>query len=174
MDDLDQRGRKAERKVDAKESRKAVGAKPGDEDLMEWFGEMHAYRALQNSYGADVVTPSCWKSENSRYSTRRTRPTMDTDATSLFRRVEIHYIEVKATQGDDNSFELGSTEVELAIDKANRRKESFHILHVVNALSETPRSGIGRTITTAGSQKSIGSRMRTARAVLSFRDVAAV
>jgi hypothetical protein len=50
-----------------------------------------------------------------------------------------HFIEVKTTQGNDDSFELGSSEVRtLALDKAHRKKELFHILHLVSALSEKP------------------------------------
>jgi len=47
-------------------------------------------------------------------------------------------LEVKATQGEDEAFELGSSEVELAIDSADRRKKEFIIMHVLNALSGTP------------------------------------
>ncbi len=36
-------------------------------------------------------------------------------------------------------FELGSSEVELAIDSANRRKKEFVILHVLDALSDSPQ-----------------------------------
>ena len=50
-----------------------------------------------------------------------------------------YYIEVKATQGDDESVELGSSEVRLAIEKAGKRKEVFQIIHVLNALSTEPQ-----------------------------------
>ena len=45
---------------------------------------------------------------------------------------------MKATQSEDEVFELGSSEVELAIELANRRKKKFIILHVLDALSDTP------------------------------------
>ena len=48
-------------------------------------------------------------------------------------------MEVKATQAEDEAFELGSSEVELAIDSANRRKKEFVILHVLDALSDSPQ-----------------------------------
>ena len=50
-------------------------------------------------------------------------------------------IEVKASQGDDASFKLGSSEIRLAMDlsrKRRNRNEVFQILHVTNALSDCP------------------------------------
>ena len=51
---------------------------------------------------------------------------------------KVYYIEVKATQVEDEAFELGSSEVELAIASANRTKKKFMILHVLNALEDAP------------------------------------
>jgi hypothetical protein len=50
-------------------------------------------------------------------------------------------IEVKASQGEDESFKLGSSEIRLAMDLAKKkrnRNDVFQILHVTNALSESP------------------------------------
>lgn len=46
---------------------------------------------------------------------------------------------MKATQTEDEAFELGSSEVKLAIDSANSRKKEFVILHVLDALSDSPQ-----------------------------------
>jgi hypothetical protein len=52
-----------------------------------------------------------------------------------------YYIEVKASQGDDESFKLGTSEIELAsavTSKKRRKSEIYQILHITNALSENP------------------------------------
>jgi len=94
---------------------------------------------LQNTYGRNAIGPSCWVSENS----RRKFPENPADDGRgcdfvIQRGDQTHYIEVKASQGDDETFELGSSEVKLAIDSANRRKKRFYILHVLNVLSKAP------------------------------------
>jgi hypothetical protein len=109
-------------------------------DLIGLCGEIHVYRALDKDYGPEVIGPSNWVSENSRY----WFPENDGNDNwgcdfAIHRDGKTHYIEVKATQGEDDSFELGSSEIELAVDMANRRKEEFGILHVMDALSERPR-----------------------------------
>lgn len=51
------------------------------------------------------------------------------------------YIEVKASQGDDETFKLGSSEIRLSMEMAKKkrgRKDVFQILHVTSALSEAP------------------------------------
>ena len=50
-------------------------------------------------------------------------------------------VEVKATQGDGDVFSMGSSEIALAMDivgKSKRRKETFLIVHVKNALTKSP------------------------------------
>lgn len=49
-----------------------------------------------------------------------------------------HCFEVKATTGDDEIFELGSSEIRLAVELANGRKKIFSIIHVMDALSDKP------------------------------------
>ena len=53
-----------------------------------------------------------------------------------------YHIEVKASEGESESFTLGSSEIRLAMELAKksrrRRKEIFLILRVSNALSEAP------------------------------------
>ena len=48
-------------------------------------------------------------------------------------------IEVKATQGDEEIFELGLSQIERAIEVANRRKEKFIICHITEELSDNPK-----------------------------------
>jgi len=109
-------------------------------DLVGLAGEIHAFRALQKFYGVETVGPSSWISENSRH--KYTENTTDDGYGCDFvihKNGKTHYVEVKATQAEDEAFELGSSEVELAIDSANRRKKEFVILHVLDALSDSPQ-----------------------------------
>ena len=109
-------------------------------DLIGLAGEIHGYRGLKKFYGTDAVGPSSWISENSRhkYPENATDDGYGCDFI-VHKNGKEHYIEVKATQGEDEIFELGSSEVELAIDSANRRKKEFMILHVLDALSDNPK-----------------------------------
>ncbi len=109
-------------------------------DLVGLAGEIHAYRALQKFYGVETVGPGNWISENSRhkYPENTTNDGFGCDFI-IHKDGKTHYVEVKATQGEDEAFELGSTEVELAIDSANSRKKTFVILHVLDALSDSPK-----------------------------------
>ena len=108
-------------------------------DLLGLAGEIHAYRALQKEYGSEIVGPHTWRSENSRHRFPG-NTTNDGYGCDFVVRVDgkTHYIEVKATQGDQAGFELGPTEVRLALEKAHRRKETFHVLHVMDVLSREP------------------------------------
>ena len=109
-------------------------------DLVGLAGEIHAFRALQKFYGVETVGPSSWISENSRhkYPENTTDDGYGCDFV-IHKNGKTHYVEVKATQSEDEAFELGSSEVELAIDSANRRKKEFVILHVLDALSDSPQ-----------------------------------
>ncbi|MES9811334.1 MAG: DUF3883 domain-containing protein [Candidatus Thiodiazotropha sp.] len=109
-------------------------------DLVGLAGEIHAFRALQKFYGIETVGPSSWFSENSRhkYPENTTDDGYGCDFV-IHKNGKTHYVEVKATQAEDEAFELGSSEVELAIDSANRRKKEFVILHVLDALSDSPQ-----------------------------------
>jgi len=109
-------------------------------DLVGLAGEIHSFRALQKYYGVETVGPSSWISENSRhkYPENTTDDGYGCDFV-IHKNGKTHYVEVKATQAEDEAFELGSSEVELAIDSANRRKNEFLILHVLDALSDSPQ-----------------------------------
>ena len=108
-------------------------------DLVGLAGEIHAFRALQKAYGAETVGPGCWVSENSRhkYPENVTDDGIGCDFV-IHKDEKVQYVEVKATQAEDKVFELGSSEVELAIDSTNSRKKEFVILHVLNALEDAP------------------------------------
>ena len=142
MDDLE-RARKDRRQHDrvGKKKRKPPG-RPSQamKDLIGLAGEIHAFRALQKSYGSEVVGPNCWVSGNSRY--KYPENEVDDSLGCDFRFTndrKTYFVEVKATQDDDESFELGYTEVGLAIETAGSKKEIFQVLHVVNALSVAPQ-----------------------------------
>ena len=109
-------------------------------DLVGLAGEIHAFRALQKFYGIETVGPSSWVSENSRhkYPENTTEDGYGCDFI-IHKDGKTHFVEVKATQTGDEAFELGSSEVELAIDSANRRKKEFVILHLLDVLSDSPQ-----------------------------------
>ena len=131
-----------------RKSRKKSGVKKGKppgrigqamKNLIGLAGEIHAYRALTKKYGIGVVGPSCWKSDYSRYIFPENFTDDGLGCDFVIRdENRTYFIEVKATQREDESFELGSSEVELVIDKAGKRKELFQIIHVNNVLSENP------------------------------------
>lgn len=112
------------------------------ENLIGLSGEIYAFRMLQRSYGASVVHSGTWVSGNSSY----VYPDNKVDDGRGCDFVILHegktfYVEVKASQGEDQSFKLGSSEIRLAMDLAKKKRNRnaiFQILHVTNALSENP------------------------------------
>ncbi len=111
------------------------------ENLIGFVGEIHAFRSLMKFYGDNIVTPSDWISAYSLHLYPGNTSVDDGFGCDFVVRLDNgneRYIEVKATQGDNEVLELGPSEVELALDVANRRKKEFVILHVLNALSENP------------------------------------
>lgn len=108
-------------------------------DLVGLAGEIHAFRSLQKFYGVETVGPSSWISEKSRqkYPENTTDDGFGCDFI-IHKNGKVHYVEVKATQAEDEAFELGSSEVELALNSAKHRKKEFLILHVLNALGGAP------------------------------------
>jgi len=108
-------------------------------NLIGLAGEIHAYRALLKSYGSGIVNPNCWISENSlrKYPQNKVDESFGCDFVIRHER-KTYYVEVKATSGDEEYFELGLSEIRLAVEKANRRRDKFLIMHVTDALSEKP------------------------------------
>ena len=109
-------------------------------NLIGLAGEIHAFRALQKIYGIDAVGPTSWISENSRnkYPENTTHDGFGCDFI-IHKDDKEYFVEVKATQEENETFQLGSSEVELAIDSSNRRIKEFLILHVLNALTDAPK-----------------------------------
>ena len=106
-------------------------------ELIGLTGEIYAFRALKKIHGN--VGPANWISGNSRYKYPKN---ITQDGYGCDFVVEesgkIYYVEVKSSQNDDKVVQLGSSEVELAIKKANKTEEEFVILHVKNALDKIP------------------------------------
>lgn len=108
-------------------------------DMIGLAGEIHAYRCLLKQYGPAVINPSAWKSSNS-LSKFPDNVTDDSFGCDFFFTVgnKQYHIEVKASRGDDEAFDLGPTEIQHAIEVANKRNIKFMILHVTDALTMNP------------------------------------
>jgi hypothetical protein len=108
-------------------------------NLIGLAGEIHAYRVLLKTYGPGVMNPNCWVSENSlrKFPQNKVSDNYGCD-------FEIHYkgktyfIEAKATEGEEEFFELGLSEIRRALEVANRRSSKFLILRITKALSTEP------------------------------------
>lgn len=113
------------------------------ESLIGLSGEIHAFRMLQNKYGASAVSPSAWVSGNSAlvFPYNKTDDGRGCDFVVVLQ-YRTYYIEVKASEADQESFTLGSSEIRLAMELSKktrkRRKETFAILRVSNALTAAP------------------------------------
>ena len=113
------------------------------ESLIGLSGEIHAFRMLQNTYSASAVSASSWVSGNSAFVFPNN--SMDDSRGCDFIVTlsdRMYYIEVKSSEGDQESFTLGSSEIRLAMDLAkkskHRHKEVFLVLRIANALTNTP------------------------------------
>jgi Protein NO VEIN, C-terminal len=122
-------------------SRKSRGRmKQSMKDLLGLAGEIYVYRALRKTYGGNITGPGCWISENSRFKFPGNEVDDGFGCDFVINdKGKTHYIEVKATKEINESFELGSSEIQLSIDTANRRKKVFSIFHVIDAISENPK-----------------------------------
>ena len=110
-------------------------------------GEMHAYRYLRKEFGVRAVRQGAWVSE----SRLKVYPLVEGEKAEIsdghgfdfrFNRDGIKWhVEVKATEGDEPSFDLGITEIEAATSIARRRgnRWRWQILRVRNALSGEPK-----------------------------------
>lgn len=113
------------------------------ENLIGLSGEIHAFRMLQNTYSPSAVSASSWVSGNSAlvFPDNSTDDSRGCDfIVTLSDRT--YFIEVKSSEGDQENFTLGSSEIRLAMDLAKesrrRSKESFLVLRIANALTSTP------------------------------------
>ncbi len=144
LEELKEQGQPKRRKKGNKEptNRKKTNSRMSQakKDLVGLVGEIHAFRALRKSYGVETVRSDSWISENSRhkYPENATNDGYGCDF-EIHKNGKTYYVEVKATQAKDEVFELGSSEVELAIYSAIRKKKEFVILHVLDALTDSPQ-----------------------------------
>lgn len=113
-------------------------------ELVGVVGEMQAFRFLREEFGDDIVTQDAWVSELR----LRVFPLVngEPDNTSdgygfdfqFNDRGKKWYVEVKATTGDDQQFDLGISEIEAATRFARKRRGRWRILRVRKALSGQP------------------------------------
>jgi hypothetical protein len=112
------------------------------DELIGLAGEIHVYRMLRQQYGEDAIPASAWISENSRRVFAHNQADDARGCDFAFTANGRQYrVEVKASSGEDETFTLGSSEIRLAMDigiKGKRRKETFVLVHVKNALTAQP------------------------------------
>jgi len=112
------------------------------ENIIGLSGEIHAFRMLLKNYGSSVVHQGAWVSGNSNHVFPENKADDGRGCDFVINHNGKTYcIEVKASQGDDETFKLGSSEIRLSMDLAKKkktRKEIFQILHVTNALTKNP------------------------------------
>ncbi len=109
-------------------------------NLVGLAGEIHAYRVLRKKYGPIIVNPGSWISENSTFKFPNNSVADDYGCDFKIRHNKnIFFIEVKASQGDEEVFELGVSEIKRAVEVANKRKERYIIFHITDALSNNPK-----------------------------------
>ena len=119
---------------------------PEESEVVGIVGEMHAYRFMQKEFGGRAVRASAWVSE----SRLKVLPVVEGEKDEIsdghgfdfrFNHNGIRWhVEVKATKGEESSFDLGISEIEAATRIARRRGKTWRwrILRVRNALSEKP------------------------------------
>jgi hypothetical protein len=113
-------------------------------NLVGIVGEMHAYRFLQKEFGPESVRRRAWVSELS----LKVQPLDPAEKDEIsdahgfdfrFRRgKKLWHVEVKATQGDDSQFELGTSEIRTASRLAGSPDQPWRILRITNVLSAEP------------------------------------
>jgi hypothetical protein len=113
------------------------------ENLIGLSGEIHAFRMLQRTYGESSVSATSWVSENSLYVFPDNKADDDRGCDFIVTLPErTYFVEVKSSEGDQESFTLGSSQIRLAMQLAKksrrRRRESFVVLRIANALTTAP------------------------------------
>ncbi len=112
--------------------------------LVGIVGEMHALRFLRSQFGSEVVTSASWVSENSLRAlppaAGEQRDSNDSHGFDFRFQFEgkTWCVEVKATTGDDTSFDLPASEIHAATRLAHSRRERWRILRIRNALTDRP------------------------------------
>lgn len=128
--------------------RKSSHRRPSPEEalVVGVVGEMHAYRYLRKEFGGRAVQARAWVSETSLkvlplVQGERRKASDGYGFDFRFSHQGIRWrIEVKATRGDEPSFDLGISEIQAATDIARRNSDKlrWRILRVRNALSRHP------------------------------------
>lgn len=113
-------------------------------ELVGLVGEIQAYRFLRASFGEDVVTRESWVSEMR----SKVIPLVPGEPDNLsdghgfdfrFRHAsKLWHVEVKATTGDDEQFDVSIGEIEVASRLAGDPSKPWRFLRITNALSATP------------------------------------
>ena len=129
--------------------RKSSHRRPSPEEalVVGVVGEMHAYRYLRKEFGGRAVQARAWVSETSLkvlplVQGERRKASDGYGFDFRFSHQGIRWrIEVKATRGDEPSFDLGISEIQAATDIARRNSDKlrWRILRVRNALSRHPK-----------------------------------
>lgn len=132
--------KKREPKPGEKKPRKLGRTSKEMEHLIGFAGEINAYRMLKKKYGDAVVHPGTWKSSYGQKVFPRNNPDDNIGCDFIINQNKItYYIEVKASMDENDSFELGSSEIRKAMELVKRKKRHvFMIMHVQNALSKNP------------------------------------
>ncbi len=140
-------GRKAEAPAEVPRGSKAPPVRPPAHftDLVGVVGEILAFQYLRSEFGEAFVKRECWVSEIRRSVLPPTADEPHTindglgfDFRFKDRRRRTWCVEVKATAGDDSSFDLGISEIRAATQLARSGGGQWRILRVRNALSVEP------------------------------------
>lgn len=112
------------------------------ENLIGLSGEIHAFRMLQERYGTSTVSAISWISGNSIFvfPDNKADDSRGCDFVMTFQGRTYH-VEVKSSEGEQESFTMGSSEIRLAMElakRSRRRREVYVVLRVANALSGAP------------------------------------
>ncbi|MEI6206697.1 MAG: DUF3883 domain-containing protein [Desulfuromonadales bacterium] len=115
------------------------------EKLIGQTGETWAYHVfLPKMFGESSINSSCWISANSlhEYPDNIVDDGFGCDF-KIHANDKTYYIEVKATKGSDETFQMGVSEVRLAEDvisnRSRRKHEEFLVLHISGALGVLPQ-----------------------------------
>lgn len=140
LEEMNKRKRSHKKNINQLQQKKYQGkGNQIKKDLIGLAGEIHAYRVLQKTFGSTVINPSSWISSNSAtiFPENKTDDSFGCDFVFENGGKKYH-VEVKATEDDDEAFELGSTEIRHAVEIVNMKKIKFVILHIIKALTATP------------------------------------
>ena len=118
------------------------------EKLIGLTGESWAYHVfLPKIYGVAAINSSCWVSANSlkEYPDNTVDDGFGCDF-KIHVNEKTYYIEVKASTGSDEIFQMGVSEIRLAenvvSNRSRRKSEEFLVLHIIDALGVKPQARV--------------------------------